>query len=61
MAALAAGLDVGLMALTRRAPSGGDRLLTLRSRPLAIQDADSPDAPAQSTQSSRLGLLAGAA
>ncbi len=30
--ALAAGLDVGLMALTRRTPSGGDRLLTLQCR-----------------------------
>ena len=29
MAALAAFLDVGLMALTRRGPCGGDRLLTL--------------------------------
>ena len=31
MAALAAGLAVGLMALTRRTRSGGDRLLTLQS------------------------------
>jgi hypothetical protein len=31
MAALAAELYVGLMALTRRAPCGGDRLLTLQS------------------------------
>jgi hypothetical protein len=30
MAALASGLDVGLIALTRRTPSGGDRLLTLQ-------------------------------
>jgi hypothetical protein len=29
MAALASRLDVGLMALTRRTPSGGDRLFTL--------------------------------
>jgi hypothetical protein len=33
MVALAAGLDVGLMALTRRTPSGGDRLLALHRRP----------------------------
>lgn len=32
MVALAAGLDVGLMALTRRTPSGGDRLLALQTR-----------------------------
>jgi hypothetical protein len=32
MAALAAELDVGLMAFTRHTPSGGGRLLTLRSR-----------------------------
>jgi hypothetical protein len=32
MAALAAELDVGLMASTRRAPSGGDRLLALHCR-----------------------------
>lgn len=32
MAALASGLDVGLMALGRRTPSCGDRLLTLRTR-----------------------------
>jgi hypothetical protein len=31
MAALACGVDVGLMASTRRATSGGDRLLTLHS------------------------------
>jgi hypothetical protein len=31
MAALAAGLEVGLVALTRRTPSGGGRLLMLRS------------------------------
>jgi hypothetical protein len=31
MAALAAGLDVGLMALTRRTPSSGDRLQPLHS------------------------------
>ena len=30
MAALAAGLDVDLMSLTRRRPSGGDRLLALQ-------------------------------
>jgi hypothetical protein len=30
MAALAAGLGVGLMALTRRRSSGGDRLLALQ-------------------------------
>jgi hypothetical protein len=29
MAGLAAGLAVGLVALIRRTPSGGDRLLTL--------------------------------
>jgi hypothetical protein len=33
MAAPAAGLDVGLMALTDQSPGGGDRLLTLQSRP----------------------------
>jgi hypothetical protein len=32
MAALAAGLGVGLMALTRRRSSGGDRLLSLQTR-----------------------------
>ena len=32
MAALNAALEVGLVALTRRRPSGGDRLLTLQSR-----------------------------
>jgi len=31
MPALAAGLNVGLVALTRHTPSGGDRLLTLQS------------------------------
>lgn len=31
MVALAAGLDVGLMALTRRTPTGGRRLLTLQN------------------------------
>jgi hypothetical protein len=33
MAALAAELDVGLMAFTRHTPSGGGRLLTLRCCP----------------------------
>jgi hypothetical protein len=33
MAALAAEQDVGLLALTRLAPSGGDWLLTLRCSP----------------------------
>jgi hypothetical protein len=33
MAALAAELDVGLMAFTRHTPSGGGRLLTLQCRP----------------------------
>jgi hypothetical protein len=31
MAALAAELDVGLMAFTRHTPSGGGRLLTLQT------------------------------
>ena len=37
MPALALGLEVGLMALTRRTPSGGDRLLTLHSSPYSIE------------------------
>jgi hypothetical protein len=32
MAAPAAGLDVGLMALADHSPGGGDRLLTLQCR-----------------------------
>ena len=32
VAALAAGLDVGLMSLTRHTRNGGDRLLALHSR-----------------------------
>jgi hypothetical protein len=48
MAALAAGLEVGLMALTRRRPSGGDRLLTLDSgrrlyRPVRLQGSRDTD------------------
>ena len=39
MAALAAGLAVGLVALTRRTPSGGGRLLTLHCYQSAVFEA----------------------